>query len=243
MSDSNLVALDFTDKGAIVDNLRQLGIQRAHFTNGTYIMSADKIVPTVLAGFEYICKEFSEPDDALVIAVNSDISMAGIMDAKGASPEERAALESQIARAQKVALPLQLQHPDRDIVVLFYDEDTPNELYDHLAASGIIMETLHKWGYGTNPNDARIEGAHNFGTVVAYPLFNDEKPVCHDLTVRGNQTGNVTVVKLTERDGPLGEPYITSEGKLLFPLNDESLLKYAAPTHAGWPFGNPAPRM
>lgn len=244
MSFSRTVTINLTDKDGIVECLKKIGVDRAHFTNGTYTMPVDKMMPTTLAGFQCVSDNFSKPTDAFVIAINSDISMSRIMDAKNASVEERAAVESQLMRAHKVAGPLQAQHPDREIVVMFYDEDTPTALYDHLAENGFDMVTLHKHGYGTEPNAPRIEGAHNFSKVLAFPLPHDEKPVCYELTQRGNQTGTVTVVKLTEEVGPHGAPYISKSGEVLFPLNHDSLKKYGPKAPGGSPAGgSPAPQM
>lgn len=241
MAFSRTVTINLTDKNGIVECLRKIDVTRAHFTNGTFMMPADKIIPTVLAGFQH-ASEQSQGNEAFVLALNSDQSMARMMDAKNATAEERASLESQLVRAHKVAAPLQLQHPDRDIVVLFYDEDTPTPLYDYLVESdAVIAASLHKWGYGTEPNAPRIEGAYNFGAVYAHPLPHDERPVCYDLTERGNQSGTVKVVKLTEEIGLHGSPYISNDGKLLFPLKDASLQKYGAATSGAAPAGGMPP--
>ncbi|MDE2030279.1 MAG: hypothetical protein KGI97_06925, partial [Alphaproteobacteria bacterium] len=97
----------------LVSGLRRHNITGGHFTNGTYAPPKDLIVPTVLAGFQQAVDEEGDEALPLVIAVNSDVSMAGIMDKKKASAEERAKLESQTVRAAKVAFPLSLQNPTR----------------------------------------------------------------------------------------------------------------------------------
>lgn len=204
---SNLTVINNTDSAIIRATLEREGINSAHFTNGTYAYAADMIVPTTLSGFYYLHDQEEPSPSAFIIAVNSDKSMQGIMDAKKASTEERAALEPQETRALKVAKPLAAKFPNRDIVVVFYDEDTPTALYDYLAETGFGMESLHKWGYGTDPNAPKIEGAHNFKRVLAYPLPNDTKPVCHDITVHEDQSAFVEVVKLSETHNNAGQAY------------------------------------
>lgn len=204
----NLIIIDSVDIDTIQDKLNKTGVDRAHFTNGTYSYDAEMIVPTTLAGFSYIDSEISRPEDSFIIAVNSDLSMNGIMNEKGASFKERANLESQITRAEKVAKPLAEKFPDRKVIVLFYDEPTPTSLYDALALGypeGMV--SLHKWGYGTDSEAPKIEGAHNFSKVLAFPLPNDEKPVCYDITVAEDQSDVVQVVKLTEATNAAGQPY------------------------------------
>lgn len=223
---SNLCILETCNKASILIGLQDHGVTAGHFTNGTYIMPIGKIIPTTLCAFEYVKDYLARPGDALVIAINSDHSMRGIMDAKNASPEDRASVEDQVARARKVSIPLALQHPDRQIVILFYDEETPTPLYDFLAENGFNMQSLHKWGFGTEKGGKRIEGAHNFATVLALPLPNDTKPVCYELTQEEDQTDINIIVKLTETIGSHGAPYITAAGELLFPLNDAALQIY-----------------
>lgn len=73
----------------------------------------------------------------------------------------------------------------------------PTPLYDAISKSGVVkMKSLHKWGYRTDPDAPKIEGAHNFATVYGFPLPNDTKPLCHDLTAYEDQSSFVEVVKL-----------------------------------------------
>lgn len=186
-----------TNNDEIIRQLSDKSGRRLHFTNGTYAYDAKMIVPTTLAGFKYLSDQAGNEEDDFVIAVNSDVSMKAIMDQKNASPEERQALEDQETRAMKVAIPLQKAHPDRSVIVLYYDEQTPTALYNSLAESGaFVMKSLHKWGYGTDPNAPKIEGAHNFSTVYGFPLPNDERPVCWDITGHEDQSSDVKVVNL-----------------------------------------------
>ncbi len=221
-----------------LDNSVLRAYDNLHFTNGVFSAPPEVIVPTVLSGFKFVSDYAASPGDAFVIAVNSDISMNGIMDKKGASAEERAALESQNERALKVAVPVALLNPGHPVVVIFYDEETPTALYDSLTEDGLPLMTLHKWGYGTKPDAPRIEGSHNFGQVLAFPLPNDRKPVCHDITIAEDQSGIVQIFKLTEVEGSHGRPYLSEGGKVLFPV-PESLATYAET--AGAPQNKPAP--
>lgn len=170
-----------------------------HFTNGTYMAPAALVVPTTVIGFGYISETLANKDDAFVIAINSDVSMHGIMDKKNATEDERKSVEDQVTRAMKVAGPLSEQNPDKRVFVIFYDEETPTALYDLLAEGGINMASLHKWGYGTNPDAPKIEGAHNFSHVFGFPMPNDIKPVCYDITVSENQSDIVKVVNLKDK--------------------------------------------
>lgn len=199
------------------DELAHIGVFSGHFTNGVYSFPPTLVVPTVLAGFQYAVDK-AAPDDnaALIIAVNSDKSMA-VIDAKSGKPT----LENEETRARKVAEPLAMQNPNRKVVVVYYDEETPNALYDALNRKGFKAQSLFKWGYGTNPQAGVIEGAENFGVVRGFPLPNDIKPVCTELTRKTDQKGSVEVVDLRGT-------YISADNKCLFRVLDAGLLEYAA---------------
>jgi hypothetical protein len=216
----NLHELFTADREIIVDFFQSplMRGRQLHFTNGTYMLPAEKIVPTTLAGFEYLNDRVCGKDDVFVIAINSNASMQNIADQKNWNDEDRAQVEIEQDRAYKVALPLAEAFPDRHVVVLFYDEDTPTFLYDTLAEADLFMGSLHKWGYGTDPNAPRIEGAYNFGNVYAFPMPNDEKPVCHDITFCEDQSHFVHVVRLTDRFTLANQPYILPNGQLPAPL-------------------------
>ena len=194
------------------------GNTSVHCTNGTYAYEAAMIVPTTLAGFKFIDDKVADLSDVFLVAVNSDVSMQNIMNQKNASAAERAALEDQHVRAAKVAIPLSEMFPHRTILVVYYDKETPTDLYGSLYVAGLNLKSLHKWGYGTDPNAPKIEGAYGFRNKIAYPLPNDVKPVCFDLTVKEDQSAIVQVVKLTEAIGPHRAPYISKQGKVLFPV-------------------------
>jgi hypothetical protein len=189
---------------------------------------ADLIVPTTLAGFQFIAdnKNLSRPHHVFLIGVNSNISMEGIMDVKQASRAERESLEDQQVRALKIATPLALQHPKRDIIVSYYDEATPTELYRTLRED-LKCDTysLHKWGYGTKPDAPKIEGSEYFELTIGFPMPNDRNPVCFGITPVENQT-HVNVFKLTEKVGASYGPYLSTEGKIIFPVNDVSLDRF-----------------
>ncbi|MEM7618704.1 MAG: hypothetical protein AAF244_04905 [Pseudomonadota bacterium] len=241
--------IDSTNVEDVKRNLEQVEASRFHFTNGTYAYPADLIVPTTIAGFGYLNDNLAKPNDAFVVAVNSDVSMEIIhkkiiqnasdaLDEKAKELEENSelsdttkeelkaeidvldarykdavknykSLEDQETRAFKVAKPLDREFPDRQVIIMFYDEETPTALYDALAENDTeAMVSLHKWGYGTDSDAPKIEGAHNFANVLAYPLPNDTKPVCYDITVGEDKSDFVKVVKLTEQKAPSGELYI-----------------------------------
>lgn len=106
-------------------------------------------------------------------------------------------LEDQEKRAFKIAHPLQKAHPERTYVVMYYDEGTPTQLYEALSQSGDLkLKTLHKWGYGTDPDAPKIEGAEFFDRVYGFPLPGEEKPLCHDITAHKDQSKLVKVVLL-----------------------------------------------
>lgn len=198
-----------------------------HATNGTFMYEADLIVPTTLAGFQFIAenRNLSKGHHVFLIGVNSDISMEGIMDAKQASRAERESVEDQQVRALKVAAPLALQHPKRDIIVTYYDEATPTELYRTLRHDlRCDTYTLHKWGYGTKPDAPKIEGSEYFDFTLGFPMPNDRNPVCYGITPVENQP-QVNVFKLTENSG-VRAAYLSQDGKILFPVNDHSLDRY-----------------
>jgi len=238
----NLTLIDTTDKEDIYHALRGAGIHGGHFVNGIYSAAADLVVPTTLAAFQYVSDKLALGTDVFVIAVNSNISYDGILHAKHATPEERFIAEKKFSRADKVARPLALQHPDRPVVIMFYDEETPTQLYNSLAILGFRMRSLHKWGYGTNPDAPRIEGAHNFDKVLAFPLLNDIKPVAYDITKPSDGSVPVEVIRLQDTIGPHGAPYITTAG-LHFPLLDASMQKYQAKQGGGSPEPAPVPAL
>lgn len=243
----NLAVLTPTDPTLIYREMTSRGAVAGHFTNGTYAPPESLVVPTVLAGFQYSVDTEAKNETSLIIAVNSDKSMA-IINAKRLavldqeilkgqkSEEDRQKLETEIrnqedqtVRGLKVAGPVALQNPDRKVFVVFYDEETPNRLYDTLAKNGFGMETLFKWGYGTKPQEGRIESAENFKRTLGFPLPNTIDPICAQITPAEGQKGVVTVVDL--REGAFG--YVSKQNKCLFRMLDPALLKFTARGDAG----------
>jgi hypothetical protein len=235
---SNLIIVNDKNKENIVKTIQST--QASHplyITNGTYAYAASLIVPTVLAGFEYIADTAAAPDDPFVIAVNSDHSMRIIMENKiqrASSEAEKEALRADLAklenetvRAEKVAVPLALQHPGRAVIVVFYDEETPTDLYRFLQGK-VFLSTLFKYGYGTDPKAPRIEGADCFKTVLAFPLIKDPKPICYDITASEDKSRYVQVVALHGKIADQSNsPYLSENGKILFPVRCEELLEYS----------------
>ena len=236
---TKLYMTEVTESDDIFAAFEEEGSENIHVTNGVYSYNADLIVPTTLAGFKYISDldKVASKKDTFVIAVNSDISMREIykrkkknLDAQGATFEQHAALqkelvslESQEVRAEKVAVPLAQLYPEREIVVIFFDTETPAPLYARLAGEGLNLKSLHKWGYGTDPDpDAPgIEGADNFTAVFGLLLPNNVRPVCHDITTANSRTNAVNVKDLKVEISAHGQPYISTEGKVLFPVPPE----------------------
>lgn len=275
MSAENLLIIETTDKDAIEQALFDFGVYSGIFTNGIYADKQDVVLPTTLAGFKFAVDHYSDGDEALIVAINSNDSMNKVINARinktvmdgqikarSLMIDDEATLTDAIAiitaevtqtiknleklrvdsypqedRAAKLFNPLAEQFPDRKIVIMYYDEETPTELYDMLAMKGFGMNTLFKWGFGTKPDAPRIEGAGNFTNVLAFPFMNDAKAICHDITVAENQSDFVKVFKLHEEEGTR-PAYITTDSKLPFDLA-ESLQKYAEATAPAQPFVPP----
>lgn len=197
-----------TDHKEILTKLKQAGVKGAHFTNGTYAWPQSVTVATTLAGFKYVVDSV-DASLSLIIAINSDKSMYELGKKDFASQTERAA---------SVAGPLAQAFPDNRVFVVFYDDKTPNALYEFLARHNVTT-TLHKWGFGTSPDAPKIEGAENFANVFGYPLMGDKKPLCWDDTPTAEQP-NVHVADLRNK-------LITPARLCLFAL-PESLASYQA---------------
>jgi hypothetical protein len=252
-----LTIIEDTNFDRIESTLNAKGIYSGIFTNGIYAAPRDVVLPTTLAGFQVAVDRFSRPHDALIVAINSDVSLDLIYEAKsnklladyvenGQTLEtedelnlaashlylaqdklnaERGRTEFQNFRALKLAEGLEAQFENRNVVIMFYDEETPAELYEALALKGFGMTTLFKWGFGTKPDAPRIEGAINFENVLAFPFFDDAKAICHDITVAEDQSDLVKVMRLQE-ETHVRPAYISPDGKLLFRLAPD-LRRYA----------------
>lgn len=208
MPPKNLTFIKSAQCQKIASELTQLAITGAHFTNGTFAYDHKITVPTTLAGFKRVTK--IQPHLPLIIAVNSDKSMLSL---------GKPTAENQSQRAEKVALPLAQLFPDNQVIVVYYDEKTPNHLYETLKEKG-LTRTLHKWGYGTSRSEPKIEGAEYFELVYAFPLPNNGiKPLCYDCTNMMQTTQNIIIDDLRNY-------FITKEG-VLFDL-PETLKSYQA---------------
>ncbi|MFA5040373.1 MAG: hypothetical protein WC464_01900 [Bdellovibrionales bacterium] len=227
-----IVVPNYDAKNLILLNLAEKGIFSGHFTNGTYAAAKEIVDPTTLAGFQFIADEEEKERQtraekglpptpgrkpAFFVAVNSDESMKKILLEKTRNNQKTEKCEDEGIRAEKVAISLARQFPDRQIVVVFYNEVTPNALYGFLRC-GMTMKTLHKWGYGTNPSAGVIEGAEIFGKTYAFPLPNDQKPLCDGITRKNGQAGKVSVVDLRNIYISVNE---VGKSVCLFPLRGE----------------------
>lgn len=201
------ISIEATKHEEILAKLKILNVKSAHFTNGTYAFGQDLTVATTLAGFKHVLAD-NNPHLPLIIAINSDESMRSM---------DKTDFKDQKTRAMLVAKPLAEAFPNNKVIIIFYDEKTPNKLYE-LLAKNEVTHTLYKWGYGTEPNAPKIEGAELFSVVYGYPLVNDPKPICWEDTPVVDQKN---IIKVVDLRGKL----ITSERKCLFAL-PESLKDY-----------------
>ena len=203
--------------------------QVLHATNGTYIAEPDLYLPTLISGFQYIADNVAGEKDAFVVFVNSNQSLNDMYDKTG--DERFKEFPDQFERMATIAKAMKAQFPDRPVIIGFYDEEKPTELYEHLRdESAVHLGSLYKFGYGTNPEAKKIEGADCFDMTIGFPFPNDAKPVCENITAAEDQSDIVEVFKLTDEIGPHGAAYMTTENKILFPLVDE-LKQYSAPTY------------
>ena len=178
----NLKIVDSTNLDDIVRNIPREG---ANFTNGTYAPPKDCILETTLTGFEFVNSQNNLP---IVVAINSDASMRAL---------GKTDFQSQRERADKIAAPLSEKFPNRQVIIIFYNEPTPTNLYQALNQRS-LTKTLHKWGYGTDPKAPKIEGAEYFDKVYAFPLPNDTKSVCYYDTALPTEPQDVQVVDLRD---------------------------------------------
>lgn len=226
--------IEDTNRRLILRQLQALGIESAHVTNGTYMLPRDKLAPSFLAAYKRVIDLKGDMAGPLLIAANSDKSMLDTYASKPNREELVANLVPQEIRLSTVVSLASELFPDRTVVGVFYDEDTPKKLYGVLKAAHPSFATLHKTGYGTSPDDKPIVGAKQADWVFACPLFYDAKPVMHADTRNFELSHRVpdVIEDLTTVIGPHGQPYITKQGGLLFPL-PASLMQYAAPSNGG----------
>jgi hypothetical protein len=217
MNSGNCIIFGPTDHEELAHRLRNLGERSPfHVTNTTGNYPEDVIVPRVLAGFRWIEDNLAARDSTgiFLVAVNSDISMEHI-----ATKTDVPCPDSQLARLMNITIPLSLQFPGREIAGVFYDEETPAELYKTLAGEGLDLASLHKHGYATGLGAPKIEGAEYFMNAIGFALPGGQpQPVCLDITQRQDQSRMVKVHNLFEEEGPHGAPYLSPQGRVLFPL-------------------------
>lgn len=216
----------------IFREMARLNLGRAHFNNGTFTLPVDTYAPGFLAAFQCTLDQLkAAPYDALIVAINSDQSM---LDSYWGKPDEAELIKKLIPedkRASDLVDLMAAMYPDRQNVVIKYDNPTPEELYRNMRRTfPSLGASLHKLGFGTNPKDRPIIGGKYFDHLLAYPFHFDAKPVMHaDTRERLPEDRDPDAVeKLTEIIGPHGQPYITSDGKLLFPV-PPALQQFAAP--------------
>ena len=227
---NNLTIIENTDKDAIIQGLEGVGANSICVTNGTYVAPAEMVVPTTMAGFQFIKERKATAQECFVVAINSDKSMADIAAAKAAKGEDIGEVADQVTRAKALLEPVSKQFPEHQIVAIFYDEATPTELYEYLEAnSPILLNTLFKFGYGTDPKAGDIEGADCFDSVCAYPFPNDARALCDDLTKRTPNRAHYEVYKLTEEFSANGQPYMNKQNQVLFALEEGEGLEAFAP--------------
>lgn len=160
---------------------------------------------------------------------------------KAVALKEQKDMETQDVRAKKVAIPLAQENPGRTVIVMFYDEGTPQELYDAVNAAQVAKETLYKFGYGTNEKEGKIVGAEHAKETHGHPMPDNEKPLCDQQTVREDQP-NVIVTDLCVAVGKHGLPYITKDNKILFALKHPDNYKYAQTGPRPKPTAGSAPK-
>lgn len=213
---SNLKIIENTNKDDIFDGIAETGATVLHATNGTYTAPASIVVPTTLGGFQFVSDRYAGNDDALIMAINSDVSMQGIAAEKAAKGEDIGQVEDQMTRARKVLEALAKQFPNRQVIGVFYDEATPTALFEYLASTPLELNTIFKFGYGTDPKAGDIEADRCFKDVLAFPFPNDAKALCDNLTKRTRGRMEYTILKLTEETAPNGRFYMTRDNKVQF---------------------------
>lgn len=210
MKHKNLIIVESSNHQDILESLKEhCPNKKAHFTNGTFRYPKEDVALTTITGFGYIQNQQELP---IIVAFNSDKSLKDLKVKSNESFKDR---------YEKIAEPLLKFFPQQKIIFVQYDENTPEELYKLLNKNGFTKNsTLHKWGYGTNPNDKEIVGGNNFDNVYGFPTPKDKKPVCHDITEKSkNNNKNVKVVDLRKSK-------IFTKVKEYFNTNNNLLLQY-----------------
>ena len=172
----------------------------------------------------------------LITAINSDVSMLNSYVGKDNEKELAANLIPQETRAHNIAIGLARMFPDHPIVVVMYDEITPFELYQALSQSGFGMKSLYKIGFMIEKDEEEtkkvnkpIIGAKFFEKVYAFKAYDDRPVMFHDTRdVQPTDRYPDVVEDLRDTYGPHNRPYLSRDGKVLFPV-PTILRDYAAP--------------
>jgi len=222
---SNVSIFGSADEVRITDFLGQGGVTSILVTNGIYDRPQDLVLPSTVAAFQYLTDSGRFPADAAItIALNSDASLRNSLLEKGASDDDLTAQEPQRQRAMKLWPALSAQFPERRVIILFYDQPDPAQLYNTIAAGGMTrIANLHKYAFGVpqGPDQSvkKILGAEAAETVYGFPLPKDTAHMHSpfwNVTPEGGQK-DYTVIDLTREHGPHGAPYLTDDNKILFP--------------------------
>lgn len=156
----NTIILISTD---LEDILKIIPKEGANFTHDTYAyLNAEEILSTTLSGFDYVN---SKNTLSMVVAIHSDKSMAAL---------GKVLFEPQLERAEKIADTLSKTFSDRQLIIIFFDEKTPANLYRALQQHH-LTKTLHKWSYTTNLQTINIEGVQYFNNAYVFPMTNVKK--------------------------------------------------------------------
>jgi hypothetical protein len=216
----NLTHIANPDPKVVTAALSRDGVERVHATNGVLAGPPERLLPTNLACFKLI--DDRKPDHGVfLIAVNSDESVEKLNADKAAKGENIPPSVPQEQRAGMIGKAVAALFPTRSVYTVLYDDKTPEALYETLQDSGIEMETLFKGNYGTSPDQGRIEGAHCFAHVIAFPLPHVTaalQPYASGITEKGDLPEHGEVLRLTQEKGAHGRPYMSEANKLLFPV-------------------------
>lgn len=253
---SNYTLIDDTDPNAIVERLQEQNINRGHFVNGIFGAPQEIVLPMQAAWFKgldnlskltntfnhVVAKVTKSPaqdyagmvqnDDAIIIAVNSDLSVNRINADKSADGVKP--IPDQYKRADQIAAPLAEMFPNRKVVVVFYDEKEPAQsrtqsdlgLYDALNEKmPNLLQTLMKGGWGTSAKEGEIVGRNLFRFTFGIPLPHDTAhlaPYCagQNAMTPGPQQDSVNVTRLTSMNNIFGRQMMTEANKALFKLPD-----------------------
>lgn len=166
--------------------------------NGSYSMEKNFTIDTTRAAFNFLADNYEESTGAFFVAINSNESMEAHMSGRVRVDQyECAGYAIQGAREayEKTGIP---------IIIMFYDEATPAELYEELEKAGIGLNVLYKYGYGEKKD---IVGANLFRNVLSFKNIGDKTPTFYDQTSDIQSTDGITYVDLQAPCGNLEKAY------------------------------------